>query len=278
MGNQDFGRQYNRHTEQRWGQHRSGWVGDWAGGWGNWGGGDSGGGSWGGGPGRRRSGPPPWVGELFGLAQSAPSRGPRVRRGDVRAAILDMLSEEPMNGYQLITQIAERSGGVWRPSPGSVYPTISQLEDEGLVESDDDRGRRTLRLTEAGRRYVEENPGELASVWAPFGAARPGQGDPRTGQGGSPRGEYAALKPELGQMMSAVWQIVTQGSDQQRRDAIGILIETRRKLYNLLAEGDATEAYRSADEDHEGEEGEPDAGFGDGYGDEYGGADAADRP
>jgi len=155
-----------------------------------------------------------------------------------------MLREEPMNGYQLITQITERSGGAWRPSPGSVYPTISQLEDEGLVESDEERGRRTLRLTEAGRRYVEENADELASVWTPFGASRRSQ----------PGSEYSALKPEIGQVMSAVWQIVTTGSEQQRRDAIGILIETRRKLYGLLAEGDAVDP----EDDGEGDEYGPD--------------------
>ena len=216
MGNGDFGRQWSRHAEQRWGQHRSGWAGDW--------GGNSG---WDGPRGRRgRPGPPPWLAELFGLAQGQQQRGPKVRRGDVRAAILDMLKDEPMNGYQLISQIAERSGGAWKPSPGSVYPTIQQLEDEGLVESDDERGRRTLRLSEEGRRYVEEHPDELASVWEPFGER----------SHGSSRGEYANIKPEIGQVMAAVWQIVTTGTDQQRRDAIAILVETRRKLYGLLAE------------------------------------------
>ena len=102
--------------------------------------------------------------------------------------------------------------------PGSVYPTIQQLEDEGLVEADDERGRRTLRLTEEGRRYVEERAVEMAETWAPFGEQRQANGD-----------EYANLKPEIGQVMAAVWQIVTTGTDRQRRDAINILIETRRK-------------------------------------------------
>ena len=186
--------------------------------------------------------------ELFGLAQTQPQRGPKVRRGDVRAAILDMLKDEPMNGYQLISQIAERSGGAWKPSPGSVYPTIQQLEDEGLVEADDERGRRTLRLTEEGRRYVEERAVEMAETWAPFGEQRQANGD-----------EYANLKPEIGQVMAAVWQIVTTGTDRQRRDAINILIETRRKLYGLLADGDDG---RPADPMVAGEE------------DEYDGADA----
>src|ERR1700752_2197263 len=141
MGQSDFGRQWSRHAEQRWGQHRSGWAG-------NWQGGHGGGGGEGPGSRRGRPGPPPWVAELFGLAQGQQQRGPKVRRGDVRAAILDMLKDEPMNGHHLISQIAERSDGLWKPSPGSGYPTIQQLEDEGLVEADDEHGRRTVRLTE----------------------------------------------------------------------------------------------------------------------------------
>jgi DNA-binding PadR family transcriptional regulator len=227
MGQGDFGRQRSRHGEERWGQHRSGWAGQWSGGpWGGFGGPFDGGR-------RGRQGPPPWVAELFGLSQGQQQRGPKVRRGDVRAAILDMLREEPMNGYQLISQIAERSGGAWKPSPGSVYPTIQQLEDEGLVEADDERGRRTLRLTDEGRAYVDGHPEELAAVWEPFG-------ERRRQDANGPGHEYAALKPEIGQVAAAVWQIVTTGSERQRREAINILVETRRKLYGLLADGDDT--------------------------------------
>ena len=105
---------------------------------------------------RAHGGPPPWVAGLFGMGEPQRGRGPRVRRGDVRSAILDVLHaavrwEEPINGYQVIQQIGERSNDAWRPSPGSVYPTIQQLQDEGLVESDDERGRRTIRLSADGR-------------------------------------------------------------------------------------------------------------------------------
>src|SRR5690242_2316491 len=134
---------------------------DWGGPWGS--------GSWG--PPRRgggRGGPPPWLVGLFGLAQQERSRAPRARRGDVRVAILAVLAEGPLNGYQVIHEIADRTGGAWRPSPGSVYPTISQLEDEGLVESDDERGRRTLRLSDGGREFLAEHEDEVAEVWAPF--------------------------------------------------------------------------------------------------------------
>jgi len=171
------------------------------------------------------------VAGLLGLAQGAGNRGPKVRRGDVRSAILDVVrtaqwSGEPINGYQVIQQIAERSNGAWRPSPGSVYPTIQQLEDEGLLEADDSRGRRSLKLTDEGQTYVAEHGDELAGVWTPF-EERERQDD-----------DTVDLKPEIGQVMGAVWQIVTTGSDQQRRDAADILADTRRRLYGLLAEGD----------------------------------------
>ncbi len=86
----------------------------------------------------------------------------------MRAAILDVLAGDEMNGYQLIQQISERTGGAWKPSPGSVYPTVQQLEDEGLVEGREVEGRRLLRLTDAGRSYVEEHPDEMAATWRAF--------------------------------------------------------------------------------------------------------------
>lgn len=213
MGHPGFNRQWARAADGACGHH--------PGGRGPWG--------WEFGPGARRQGPPPWVAGLFGLAQANSGRGPRVRRGDVRAAIVDVLRGEPMNGYQIISQIGERTGGAWRPSPGSVYPTVQQLEDEGLVEYDEAAGRRSLRLTAEGEAYAAEHEDELAGVWAPF--AESGREDDE--------GDYANLKPEIAALMNAVWQIVTTGTEQQRRDAVELLVETRRKLYGLLADGDA---------------------------------------
>ncbi|MGH3359242.1 MAG: PadR family transcriptional regulator [Nocardioidaceae bacterium] len=172
-------------------------------------------------------GPPPWIAGLFGVGQSGGPRGPKVRRGDVRAAILDVLSVEPMNGYQVINQIAERTGGAWKPSPGSVYPTMQQLEDEGLIEDTAAGGRRQSTLTEAGRDYVAEHPEELAATWHPFDA----DADPDMGA-------TADLKPEVGQVMGAVWQVVTSGTPEQQAEAAAILADTRRKLYGLLADGE----------------------------------------
>lgn len=179
------------------------------------------GGAWG--PGPWGAGPPPWIAGLFGMAGQQQQRGPRVRRGDVRAAILDVLAEQPMNGYQIIQQIADRSGGAWKPSPGSVYPTLQQLEDEGLVEGTEVEGRRVLGLTDAGRTYVAEHPDEMEGTWRPFDS----QGE-----------ETHELKPVIGQVMAAVWQIVMSGNRQQQAEAAEILGDARRKLYGLLAEGE----------------------------------------
>src|SRR5215208_2384573 len=102
---------------------------------------------------------PPW----WGGARTW--RGPKARRGDVRAAILAVLAEQPMNGYQIIQEIASRSGGAWKPSPGSIYPTLQQLEDEGLVTADAQTGRRTFTLTDEGRTYVAEHADEVTAPW-----------------------------------------------------------------------------------------------------------------
>ena len=157
----------------------------------------------------------------------------------MRVAILAVLADEPLNGYQVIQQIAERTDGAWRPSPGSVYPTISQLEDEGLIEGDDERGRRTLRLSDAGREYLSTHADEVAGVWAPF------ESEERRARGTGDAADYASLKPEIGRVMNAAWQIISTGTDEQRREAIGVLVEARRGLYRILA-------------DHPGDDGEVD--------------------
>ena len=228
MGHGEFGRQWSRHAEQRWGQHRSGWAGDWTGnqGWG--------------GP---MGGPPPWVAQMvgpgFGGGPGGPGgrgrRGPRVRRGDVRSAILDVLgtSEEGMNGYQVIQQIAERTDGAWKPSPGSVYPTIAQLQDEGLVE-DAPTGRKALRLTDEGRRHVADHAEELAAVWAPFA----GEADD----------EQVNFKQVIGQTVGAIAQVLSTGTPDQRDKALDVLADTRRRLYGILAEGpEESEGAEDAD-------------------------------
>src|SRR5829696_4773974 len=163
----------------------------------------------------------PWGPPTFGGP-----RGPRARRGDIRAAVLAVLSERPMNGYQIIQEIAERSQRVWKPSPGSIYPTLQQLEDEGLVRADEESGRRTFTLTDEGQSYVDQHPDEAGSIW--LGLADSSEDD-------------NAFKPLIGQVASAVWQIVAMGTPEQQAKGREALIDLRRKLYGILAEDD-TEA------------------------------------
>ena len=193
-------------------------------------------------------GPPPWVAHLFGPEGSNPfgggpgrrRQGPRVRRGDVRSAILDVLhtATEPVNGYQVIQQIAERTDAAWKPSPGSVYPTIAQLQDEGLVE-DAPTGRKALQLTDEGRSWVSDHAEEIAAVWAPFRA----QADDE---------EAVGVKQVIGQTIGAVVQVMSTGTPEQRERAVAILADTRRRLYSLLAEG--PEGLADEDEDDEPQE------------------------
>jgi DNA-binding PadR family transcriptional regulator len=153
-------------------------------------------------------------------------RGPRVRRGDVRAAILDLLAEgQPWNGYQIIQEIGSRTQGVWRPSAGSVYPALQLLEDEGLIstqaaEATDGRTR-TFTLTDQGRAYVEEHAAELRASW-----------DAVTG---SVDASEVQLRDTVKQVIVAVTQVAQAGSPAQIQQAGKILTDTRRALYRILA-------------------------------------------
>jgi DNA-binding PadR family transcriptional regulator len=147
---------------------------------------------------------------------------PKVRKGDVRAAALALLAEGPRNGYQIIQEITERSHGIWRPSPGSVYPALQQLEDEGLVRAEEETGRRTYRLTEQGRTYVDGNREGLAASWAAVAD--------------SVTEEMVDLRSLYGQVGMALRQVAEAGTHAQHERASRILAETRRSLYRLLAE------------------------------------------
>lgn len=175
------------------------------------------------GPGRGWTGPGPFGQGGFGPFGPR-GRGKRARRGDVRAAILLLLDEEPRNGYQLMQEIEERSGGVWRPSPGSIYPALSQLEDEGLVHSDETAGRRAFQLTDAGRAYVEENRDALGSPWDEVG-------------GDLPEG-LLELRKLMMQLGMATMQVAQAGDEAQTAEARKVLEDARRSLYRILA-GDA---------------------------------------
>jgi DNA-binding PadR family transcriptional regulator len=152
-------------------------------------------------------------------------RGPRARRGDVRAAALALLAEEPMNGYQIIQAIGERSDGVWRPSPGSVYPALQQLEDEGLVRAEaGEGGRRAYRLTDEGRAYVDAHPEETHAPW-----------DVVAGEAG---GTAREMKRLIGQVHMATFQVMSAGTESQVNQARQVLTDARKALYRLLAADD----------------------------------------
>jgi DNA-binding PadR family transcriptional regulator len=153
-----------------------------------------------------------------------PPGGPRARRGNVRAAILALLAERPMHGYEMIQEIAGRTNDLWRPSAGSIYPTLQLLEDEGLVTSEEGEGRRRYSLTDAGRAEadrLEEPP------WARFVDEEEAGG--------------ASLRDAAIQLGAAVVQVARVGSDEQTAKVRDLLVETRRRVYAVLSdEDDAT--------------------------------------
>lgn len=151
----------------------------------------------------------------------------RMRRGDVRGAILVLLDEQPRNGYQLMQEIEDRSEGVWRPSPGSVYPALSQLEDEGLVKATAVDGRKAFELTSAGSTHVSENREKIGEPWS-------GLTDDVSEQ-------RLSLRDQIKPLMGAVGQIMHSGSEQDARRAAEILADARRKIYAILAEDRTTE-------------------------------------
>ncbi|KAF2781391.1 MULTISPECIES: PadR family transcriptional regulator [Streptomyces] len=146
----------------------------------------------------------------------------RARRGDVRASILALLKDRPMHGYEMIQEIAERSGGAWKPSPGSVYPTLQLLEDEGLIASESEGGKKLFALTEAGRTAAEEGP-EAPWEEASRGVDWEALNDVRQAGFG---------------LMEAFGQVWKTGSKEQREKALAVIGEARKKLYLILADED----------------------------------------
>jgi DNA-binding PadR family transcriptional regulator len=145
-----------------------------------------------------------------------------MRRGDVRAAILVLLDEEPRNGYQLMQEVEARSDGAWRPSPGSVYPALALLEDESLIRSEEEDGSKHFVLTDAGKTHVEENREKLGEPWANLGETD-----------GSTASE---LKNQIKPLIGAVGQVFQTGSEQHMKAAAAVLADARRKIYGILAE------------------------------------------
>ncbi len=149
-------------------------------------------------------------------------RGPKARRGDIRTAMLLLLAEEPRNGYQIIQELESRTGGNWRVSAGSVYPGLQQLEDEGLVRSDETSGRKLFALTDEGRAAVDRLPGDQAPPWETMA--------------GDVDDERFGLAQLLRQVAGATMQVMQAGTEAQVKEAGRVLSEARKALYRLLAE------------------------------------------
>jgi DNA-binding PadR family transcriptional regulator len=158
-------------------------------------------------------------------------RGPfgprgRARRGDVRASILALLKDRPMHGYEMIQEIADRSGGAWKPSPGSVYPTLQLLEDEGLITSESEGGKKLFTLNDAGRTEAEAGPD---APWEDAGR-------------GVDWDALNEIRKVGGGLLEAFRQVWATGTPEQREKALVVVNDARKKLYLILADEDVAES------------------------------------
>ncbi|MBM0227903.1 PadR family transcriptional regulator, partial [Micromonospora sp. ATA51] len=148
----------------------------------------------------------------------------RGRRPNVRGAVLALLTERPMHGYEMIQEIDSRTGGAWRPSPGSIYPTLQLLEDEGVIVATDGSGggRKRFDLTDQGR--AEATEAAQTPPWGEFAE--------------NTVNSWHDIRDAGAQAMNALRQVMMTGTDDQRERAAQVLDETRRKLYAILAESE----------------------------------------
>jgi DNA-binding PadR family transcriptional regulator len=165
----------------------------------------------------------------FGLGGRGPrGRGRKARRGDIRTAALLLLAEEPRNGYQIMQEVEERSEGTWRPSPGSVYPALAQLEDEGLIHPEESEGRKAFAITDAGRELLAKREADSPAPWEQMS------------------GEFSQGAVDLGRLMREVAfafaQVMRTGSETLVTRARVVLHPARRDLYTILADGDQPDA------------------------------------
>jgi DNA-binding PadR family transcriptional regulator len=145
----------------------------------------------------------------------------RARKGNVRSAVLSLLAQHSFNGYGLIGAIAIHTDGAWRPSPGSIYPTLATLQAEGLIESTGKGKRTEFQLTESGKAYVAEHADEMAAVWTEVNEEA---------------GAGTELRQSMGKLAGAVQQIGMGGTEEQIKSATESLDAARRAIYKLLAD------------------------------------------
>ena len=161
----------------------------------------------------------------FGPGGPPFGRGHKARRGDIRTAALLLLAEEPRNGYQIMQEVQDRSEGVWRPSPGSVYPALAQLEDEGLIRSEESGGRKLFAITDEGRALLAERDSDEPAPWEQIGAGVSGEA-------------FKKARYQIRDVALAFAQVMRTGSDAQIAKARDVLDRSRRELYRILADGD----------------------------------------
>ncbi|WP_194915982.1 PadR family transcriptional regulator [Catenulispora rubra] len=175
-----------------------------------------------------------FLGGLFGPPPGAPGgrrrHGGRSRagRGDVRITVLILLDEGPANGYQLMQEIEQRTNGAWKPSSGSVYPALQQLEDEGIVQTTEGEGRKMFALTDEGKTYVRENRAKWTAPWEGIEEEE------------GPSEEATKIRDVIAQLAMAYMQVIQVGTETQRAEASRVLVGARQALYRILA-GDPSE-------------------------------------
>jgi DNA-binding PadR family transcriptional regulator len=168
----------------------------------------------------------PGFGFGFGFGPGGPRGGHRGRgrgrRGDVRAAILALLAERPMHGYEMIQEILRRSNGLWRPSPGSVYPTLQLLADEGLIVGTESEGsKRLFELTDEGREAAAKTQ---TPPWEEIA------------EGADPN--EVNLRAAFGQFAAAVFQSAHAATPEQQTRILDIVNNARRDIYGVLGEAE----------------------------------------
>ncbi|WP_262848434.1 PadR family transcriptional regulator [Mumia quercus] len=172
-------------------------------------------------PGRRdHRGHDRGFGPGFGPGFGEGRRGGRARRGAVKLAALSVIADGPTNGYGLITTFAERTHGRWRPSPGSIYPVLRRLTEDGLIEPTDEQATQ-FRITDAGTAYLADRADDVAQAWESTNPRSQTQED---------------LHTSARKLVRAARQLDDDGTDDQRERAVAILDEARRRIYGLLAE------------------------------------------
>jgi len=156
----------------------------------------------------------------------------RHRRGDIKYALLELLAEQPRHGYDLIKELEQRYAGFYRPSPGSVYPTLQLLEDEGHLTSEQVEGKRIYTITESGRQLLAERQRQAGEE----GPRRSGF----RGRGANP--DLEALRQSGMAMVSGLMQVARHGSPAQVRAVMAVIESTRREIYAILSRPDADES------------------------------------